>query len=232
MTLILLQSTGGTRNGPTDYTWDLSGAQLVSPNNTFRISVREVEFPTSWYNVNSDNDGIAYSVNGGAVQIVNIPNQNYDALTLRTALETVLTNITVAYDEATNKFTFTHATSTNWSIGGSSFQLIGLDDTSQFNSVGAVVTPPNMVNLISKNWGRIRLIETNNDSYSLRLAKMQLYAAILQYSYYKEDNPIEVTIEGYSTLTSVRLRIFDPDAFGFDLNGIPFSLTLNIENTP
>ena len=61
---------------------------------------------------------------------------------------------------------------------------------------------------------------------------MQLYAAILQYSYYKEDNPIEVTIEGYPTLTSVRLRIFDPDAFGFDLNGIPFSLTLNIENTP
>ena len=158
MTLILLQSTGGTRNGPTDYTWDLSGAQLVSPNNTFRISVREVEFPTSWYN---------------------IPNQNYDALTLRTALETALPNITVAYDEAKNKFTFTHATSTNWSIGGSSFQLIGLDDTSQFNSVGAVVTPPNMVNLISKNWGRIRLIATNNDSYSLRLAKMQLYAAIL-----------------------------------------------------
>ncbi len=232
MTLLFLQSTGGTRNGPTDYTWDVSASNLVSPNNTFRVSVRECEFPTSWYNVNADNNTIQFRINGGGLQSITLPIKNYDANTLRAALEAGLPNITVAYDQDTNKFTFTHATSTNWSIGGSCFHLIGLNDNSQFDSVGAVLSPPNMVNLISKNWARIRLTQTNNTTYSLRLAKIQLYAGILQYSYYKEESPTEVFIEGYPTLTSIRLKIFDPDNDGFELNGIPFSITLNVENTP
>jgi len=232
MTLLFLQSSGGVRNGPTDYTWDVSSSNLTSSNNTFRVSVRECEFPTSWYNVNESNYTVQYTVNGGLVQSFNLPVKNYDANTLRTALQANLPDITVAYDESTNKYTFTHATSTNWSLGGSCFQLVGLNDNSQFDSVGAVLSPPNMVNLISKNWARIRLTQTNNTTYSLRLAKIQLYAGILQYSYYKEDNPTEVLIEGYPTLTSIRLKIFDPDNNGFELNGIPFSITLNIENTP
>jgi hypothetical protein len=232
MTLLFLQSTGGTRNANTDYTWDVSAANLTSPNNTFRVSVRECEFPTSWYNVNADNKGVDLSVNGGLPTTYNLTEKNYDANTLATALQTLLPDITVSYDVNTNKFTFTHATSTNYSLGGSAFRLIGLNDNSQYDSVGAILSPPAMVNLISKNWAKIRLTETNNTTYSLRLAKVQLYAGILQYSYYKEDNPTEVLIEGYPTLTSIRLRILDPDNDGFDLNGIPFSITLNVENTP
>jgi len=232
MTLLFLQSTGGTRNGPTDYTWDVSSANLTSPNNAFRVSVREVEFPTSWYNVNADNKEIKLSVNGALSTTYNLTEKNYDATTLATALQTLLPDITVSYDVSTNKYTFTHATSTNYSLNGSAFRLIGLNDDSPYDSVGSILTPPSMVNLISKNWAKIRLTQTNNTTYSLRLAKIQLYAGILQYSYYKEESPTEVLIEGYPTLTSIRLRILDPDNDGFELNGIPFSITLNVENTP
>ena len=229
MPLLFLNSANGTQNNDseTDITWDVSSANLVSPNRLFNISLKQLEFPISFYNVNSSNSTVNLHVNGAGTDYT-LAVENYTAETLRDALTALLPAITCAYDEPTNKFTFTKA-SGDFTLSGNCFRLLGLPSTSGEASTGSSLTPTNMVNMVSKSYLKCRLDETNNGTAELRLGKVQLDSGIYELVYYDEPNPELLRLAGFPTITSLRLRLVDPDQNTFDLNGVPWSVTLEVE---
>ena len=74
------------------------------------VSVQTAQIPGTFYNVDSINNLLVYSVNGGTNINLIIPSANYNVNTLMSYLQTVMTGFTITYNTSTNKYTFTHIT--------------------------------------------------------------------------------------------------------------------------
>ena len=72
-------------------------------------SVQNAIIPYSFYNVNSNNNTLMYTVNGGSVQTLNITEGNYNVNTLITAITSAIPAFTITYSNSTNFLTFTHS---------------------------------------------------------------------------------------------------------------------------
>ena len=233
MVLLFLHSNDGTQNNSdeTDITWDVSSQNVLSHNRKFTIALRQLEFPMSFYNVRSTNNTVNLAEGGNAAVSYTIPVKNYTADELRDALTALLPNITCTYDLQTNKFTFTHASSTDFTLSGNSYKLLGLTAASgQNSSNSSTITADNMVNLVGPTYLTVRLVETNHTTYPFRLGKVQLSAEQLAFVHYDETNPAVFEIDGYPTITSLRLRLEDANNNSFELNNIPWSATLDIQD--
>lgn len=113
------------------------------------VMIDNAQIPVSFYNINSSNNNIIVSVNGGATSIISILAGNYNSTTLITELTTILTNaglpsptitlsmITgfISITVASGYFTF-HQDSTAFKILGFS----NIDNTSVAQILNAVHT--------------------------------------------------------------------------------------------
>ena len=229
MVLVFLNSQNGTKinNEETHITFDISPAGLQSPNRSFTIALKQMEFPMSFYNVDNTNNTL--NLDG---TIYTIPIQNYTALTLRDWITTNVVGIVATYDDNTNKFTLLKPTGSAFTISGSCYKLLGLTDSNgqTSSSVGGqqLLYPTNMVNMVYRPYLKCRITGTNNGSYNLRLGKVQFDAGRYEFVYYYDSNPEIVEINGFPTLTSITLRLADTDQNHYILNGVPWSAALEI----
>ena len=84
---------------------------MIEVPNQYQIhlSLQHASIPYTFYNINSTNDILNYSINGVSYYIT-ITHGNYNVITMKTFLINSLTNMNVIYDYVTNKFTFIHST--------------------------------------------------------------------------------------------------------------------------
>jgi hypothetical protein len=106
------------------------------------LAVKKVSFPFNLYNVQASNGTFSIDYNS-IISTVVIPQGNYDALTLRSALQTALQlvdpSFLVTYSNLTSKYTFTATLAFSFLLSSNyrTSQLLGFDlvDTPASNNV-------------------------------------------------------------------------------------------------
>lgn len=239
---LYLKSNNGTENGgvETDVTFNV--VPPLSTNNffDFTLTLESAEIPISFYNINSDNNTFIHTSTGEppADTTLTIPIKNYTATELVTALNTAMTAlaITTTYDSQTNKFTFTHASS-NFSLKGNAFRVLGLLPTVANSSTNNVLVSPNMINLMYPRNAFLKLISTQDTTYNKTIAKVQLSALEYEVVYFSGTvaSEFSVTLTD-KVLSSVRVAVVndedEPLGGATSLNGIPWSIGLKIKTVP
>jgi hypothetical protein len=201
------------------------------------VSVQTAQIPCTFYNVDSINNSLVYSVGGGGLIYITIPPSNYNVNTLQAYLQSVMTGFTITFNSASNTYTFVHS-SQNFIFRELStcFELLGFNDNSSYSSTAFSLT-----STISVNFFTIRnvLIECSNlitvnkssnilDSNQSILTSIPItvsQGSILSYSnvYNLSDR-----IASVKNFASLQIRLLDQDLDLLNLNGTEWTITLQI----
>jgi len=229
--LVYVNSSFRTQGNSHDFIIDLS--QQISPNNDFdSICLLNFTCPKSYYLIDELNN--TFTVTEGIINtVITIPSGNYDFLTLRATLQTLLQVCNFTYAVSANQvsgkyqFTVSNNTSQPYFIftSDSPHKVIGFEiDTYQFNA--NALTAPNIV-----NFQRTNTIELCSD-----IVKKSIFASIIQNSpdfsniTYTEFN---ASLSSQSLIknnvNSVRFYLLDGNTGKpLLLNGLNFSFTFCI----
>lgn len=210
----------------------LNAPITVSTDHDIVMRIDNFVCPISFFVVNDTNNTLV--VNSTTFTI---PEGNYNALTLSTALNTLLASlsITTTYNATTNKLTFTRATSFTFQSTSTCFKIIGFEDGVAHASVGNSLTSDYVVNLSGTSLIYVdiptvttRNVSSKNNGGFTTIVKSVVadvpYGAIL--SYVNNTNSAVVLKEKYISFFQVRL--LDDEYNTLDLNGQHFTLTLEL----
>ena len=201
------------------------------------VSVQRAQIPCTFYNVDSINNLLVYSV--GAAPNINlvIPASNYNVNTLQAFLQSNMPGFTIVYNTATNKYTFTHSSSTfSFKSTSTWFELLGFEDNAQYNSTGL-----SLVSTISVNFFTIRniLIECSNlitvnktsnvlDSNQSILTSIPITVSQGSILSYSNVFGLSDRINTIKNFASLQIRLLDQDLDLLNLNGTEWTITLQL----
>lgn len=164
---------------------------------------------------------------------------NYNALTLTTELNSILSGFTVTYDSNTNKLTFSRSTTFTISSQSTCLKIIGFSEginhTATLSGMNYTLTSNYVVNLSGTSLIYIdiptvttRNISSKNGGAFTTIIKSVVcdvpYGSILSYT--NNTNSAVVLKEKYISYFNVRL--LDDEYNLLDLNGQHFTLTLEL----
>lgn len=109
-----------------------------------KLKLVNFTFPVAFYLVDDNNNKLY--VNGA---LYTLTNGNYNATSLKTMLTTILSPLalTITYNTATNKFTFTRTSSFTFNSTSTCFILLGFLEGYSYSSVANSLTSTTVVNL-------------------------------------------------------------------------------------
>ncbi len=237
---IHLNSTNATKfyNGTCNSYVEFTMPVIEIPTEcTIYLSVSHVSIPYSFYNVNTNNNMLSYSI-GSTLYTVYIPVGNYTTSNLLTTLKSILSPFTISYSGITNKFTFTHPTndfifnySTN-SVSSTCLGLLGFSNNYHSSSV-RVLTSDLMVNLCPT-----RCVCISSSFLTQSIATIAPFANTILCSIPISVNPFtNITWSNNGCKTNLNTNIFssiiikltDQDGNVLDFNGINWSISLQLD---
>ena len=197
------------------------------------VSVVHAVIPFSFYNVNSSNNLLYYSL-GGSTFNITITQGNYNVNTMKSFLSTMMGGFTIQYNSITNQFTFTHTTN-NFIILDTStcLSLIGFlpqDNTSislSLTSNRAVNLSPIRCICISSNLKTFNITKSdvNNQSILCSIPIQTLPYSIITYT-----NTNGFRVNTYTNqISTLAIKLKDQTGMLLDLNGANWSLTLQFD---
>jgi hypothetical protein len=197
------------------------------------ISVQHAVIPFTFYNVNSSNNILNYSVNSISYQLI-ITQGNYNVNTMKTFLSANMAGFTISYNNITNQFTFTHSTYDFSFLSTSTcFSLIGL--LSQTNTS----TSRTLVSNRAVNLAPIRCICVMTNLKTFNIDKTQVnnnnticsIPIITQpYSIITFQNQNNFRVNTYTnTISTLAIKLMDQTGRLLDLNGANWSMTLQFD---
>jgi hypothetical protein len=198
------------------------------------ISVANASIPISYYNVNDNNNTLNYNLSTGPIVNVVIPNGNYNVNTLLTTLNSLLINMTVTYNQITNKYTFIHATNDFTFINTSScVYLLGISITGQ-SSISRVLLSNNCINLspirsfivgCNLKTGNINL---SNPEIQNMLCSIPISSNSFGIVNYTNDNNFRSNLFT-NILNSISIFITDQDGQTINFNNVNWFVTLQLD---
>jgi hypothetical protein len=227
---------------------------LVAPSDTdFLIGVTSAEIPYSWYNIDVENNTLSLQTNtSGFVEgfdIVLEP-KNYDSVSILRAIQADLTrqdaNINVAFDDATNKFTFTHfdnilngvspTTTTDKQVRVVETTMgveLGLDPSQLPTPFAHSIESHNVLNLSGTSSIYIHINNVNLSNLDSRgdlnsvLSKLNVTASPANYLYYQqtENQYYQITDR---TIGLFEISLTDDNGRLLRMNGLNWSLGLTL----
>lgn len=226
-----LKQLQGTSNCIFDF------ASLPVEDGEIYVSVQSAQIPGTFYNVDSINQKLDYSVGVTNYQII-IPEANYNVNSLLTFLKTIMVSqgFTITFDSATNKYTFTNATSFTFKSSSTCFELLGFSEGQQFTSVANILTSNLCVNFFTiRNvlieisnlitYNKTSNPEENNPSILVSIPITTSQNSVLSYSNIYGLNEKITTVSNFAAL---QVRLLDQDLDLLDLNGGNWSMTLQL----
>lgn len=119
------------------------------------FSIENAQIPVSFYNITTNNNTLGVSVDGGGVNILTIPEGNYNTTTLNTEIinqlaDAGITTITLALSTVTGKYTFTISSGyfTFHYANSTMLKILGFLETQDYTSSSQILTSPYPVNLL------------------------------------------------------------------------------------
>ena len=203
------------------------------------LSVVKCLIPYSFYNVNLTNNKLTYSLSTNFYSVV-IPTGNYNVSQLISTLLSLLQpNFSITYNNINNKFTFTHSTYdfTLYSNTTTSTCLSLLGFNSSSASMNQTLTSTNCVNvnpvkcinvvsnLITYN---INKSFVNNQTILCCIPVNKPPYSIIEYT---NQNNFRSNLF-VNTISMVKLKLVDEINNIIDLNGLHWSITLQIDVEP
>jgi hypothetical protein len=206
---------------------------------TIYLSVCHVAIPYSFYNINSSNNILKYSLNS-TIYSITIPVGNYTSSTLLTTLIGLLSsnNFTITYSGITNTYTFTNSNNDFYfiydpiSIQSTCFNILGFSLNYQY-SVNKILTSNTMINLaptrcfcISSTF-RTQNITTISPLSNNILCSIPI--SVNPYSMITYQNNGYKTNLNTNLFNSVIINLTNQDGVFLNFNSIHWSITLQIE---
>jgi hypothetical protein len=200
---------------------------------TIMLSVQSVVIPYTFYNINSTNNTLIYTVNGN-VNILTISSGNYNAINLATFLTTSMSNFSVKYNAITNKFTFTNMLyDFAFSASTTCFTILGII-SDVLTSTNKIYTSSNCANLLSN---MCICIQSNLPTGNINSSKVSEGNILCSFPVetppyslitYKNNNSFKTNLYS-NTISYINIRVCDHLNQLIDLNGCHFNLTLQID---
>jgi hypothetical protein len=211
----------------------------IPSQHSIYLSVVHAVIPYSFYNIDSSNNFLSYSENGGISVNIFITAGNYTAIQMASYLTSIMTRFTVGYNGVTNKFTFTNSTY-DFIINSNStcLDMLGFSSTeaSFLSSASRILTSEYCVNMAQK---QCLCIGSNLQTGNINLSSVQQnYRSIIcsipldgqPFSLIAYKNPNNYKVNLYSNnLSVVNIKLLDQNGNLIDLNGKYFSLTLQLD---
>ncbi len=206
-------------------------------HDTLYISVQSCSLPYSFYNVNQYNNLLKYSIYTTIYNVL-IPTGNYTILSLLSTLQTILPTFTISYDKIKNKFTFSNASNFTFIydtfINSTCFELIGMSNIMQ-NSMNGTITSDIVCNVSSV---RHVCIATNFHTSNINKALPNERNILAHIPVHVMPNDVITwsNVNNYrcnlntNRLNHIVIRILDHKGNLLDLNGVDWSLTLQIDS--
>jgi hypothetical protein len=222
-------------NGTSDCIFDFAG--LPIDDGEIYVSVQTAQIPGSFYNVDNINNLLVYSVGVGANINLVIPSSNYNVNTLKTYLQTVMADFTITVNSSTNKYTFTHATSTfSFKSTSTAFEYLGFPDNISQNSTGL-----NLISTQVMNFFTIRnvLVEVSNlitvnktsnqaDTNASILCSIPVNTSQGSILSYSNIFNLSDKVHSVNNFASLHVRLLDQDLDLLNLNGCQWNITLQL----
>jgi hypothetical protein len=205
---------------------------------TIYLSIPHIAIPYSFYNINTSNNTLKYSVLSN-IYTITIPVGNYTVNNLLSQLKLIFPNdFTISYSGINNKFTFTHASQDFIFIYQSNFiestclGILGFSNDYQY-SLNKVLVSNTMANLcptrclhISSTFltQNISIMAPNNSNLLCSIPITVNPYTIISYP----NNNFKVNLNT-NIINSVQIKLSDQDGNLLDFNSIHWSITLNLE---
>lgn len=201
------------------------------------ISVQTASIPYSFFNCDDFNSKIVY-IENSITYTKYIPQGNYNVNTLITALKILMgANFNITYSSLDNSYTFTNSIY-EFQILSSSlcYEIIGFKSGSSYSSVGRSLKSNISINLftirniyISSNnliLNNVNSSTPNNSSILCSIPITSSQGSMISYS-----NIYDIKNEVYHTnnLNLLHIKLTDQDCDILDLNGVHWSMTLQLD---
>lgn len=193
--------------------------------------------PISFYLVSDENNdlNLEIGVNQYALQI---PEGNYNALSLETQLNTLLNpyNITAVFDASVNQYTFTKSTATEFTFLGTStcFRLLGFTRNQNHTSVALVLTSEFSINLSGSNLIYIDILNIGTRNVSSdtggpttifkSIANNSPFGSILVYT----NNTNSLTLLKDKYISYFHIRLLGDDQQLLNLHRLSWNITFEL----
>jgi len=223
------------------------------------IELVSASIPKTEYLINSTNNTIYFSENGGSLITATIPTGNYTEATLATAIDNALETAgtdtyTVTVDTTlTNKFTITKSSGTLelFFDGGEEQHGTSTRTVYKENSIGPIIgftatdlsgaatyTGQNQYNLSGPSYVLLKLLNidnldgVHNKSVSKSFAKIPLDANQRDYKFFKSQSDYivrKVFMPPLSRLSQLNIEFRNYDNSFYDFGGLPHTLHFKVE---
>ena len=222
-------------NGASDCEYNLPLIEIPDGFHIY-LSVVSCLIPYSFYNINSSNNTLFYSVGVGDSNRLTIPIGNYNVNSLLSALKSNISSaFTITYDNIKNKFTFTHTTNDFMFMSSSTcLQILGFNNNITILSTSLSLTSINCVNVYS-----IRSIQVNSNLITYNINKVQKNNFCILCSVPITCTPFSlieyINRTNFKTnlflnkISNIKIKLTDDNGNLIDLNGCHYSLTLQLD---
>lgn len=222
--------------------FELPGSLPTIDGHIRMITLVNSQIPHSWYNVNSNNNTLNYSVNGITQTSITITSKNYNITELVSFLNSstlyTVNNISCVYNSSTNKLTFTNGNNLNFIFLSTStcFDLLGFSSVNNSSSSYVLTSTKSCDLSYTKSLyitlGNISIKSMDcrtNLNYSNVITKMCIEKQYLSIETYKNYNYISHFIYDESPITKIELYITDDNFNDIQLNNCHFDCCLIID---
>jgi len=222
-------------NGSTcDCNFSLPMIELPSQHYIY-VSVQTAVIPYTFYNINSANNQLIYTVNGYMPQTLIIPPGNYNALQLGQFLTANMTGFIVTYNSINNRYTIVNSTSDfTISTGSTALALLGFQKQTSIASVSRSIVSIYNICLLSKQCVCVQsnLLTGNINNTSKSEGNILVSIPVVGQPYglivYFNHNNIRTNLYT-NTISLINIRLCDQNNTLLDVNGVDWSMTLQID---
>ena len=219
---------------------NISNAQYILPNINvpdgyqIYLSLQKASIPYSFYNINLNNNTLTVFYDN-QVNVIPIPEGNYNINTLVTELKSSLPNFVITYSSLTNKITFQYSSNFSFYASSTILPILGFNENTQYNSSGFTLRSVHCCNLL--NVKCINVV-TNLTTYNINKAFSNVQSILASipvncqpYSIIQYENNNNFRSNIYTNnLSMLNIQLVnDSDGSLIDLNGVHYSMTIQLD---
>ena len=201
------------------------------------ISVKSASIPYSFYTVDSNNNMLNYEIGINQYYVVYFDEGNYSIYQWLAHLQSKLTNLVITYDKIKNKFTFTAQDTLTIRLSSTCYELLGFTLGSEYTSgINNSITSNCCINLqthqcvcIASNFisNSISIINENKKTILCSIPISVSPNSLITYV-----GSSDYTVNIFQNVFSIiNIKLTDQNANILNLNGVHWSLTLQLDIT-
>ena len=230
---IYLNSSNADNINNNSYSFILPNLEIADGNYIY-LSVQYANIPYSFYNINSNNNVLNYTLNSVNYTITITPG-NYNITQLITTLKTLMSGFTITYSSITNKITFSHSTYNFSFLSTSTCQeILGFELKTTYTSTLLSLVSVSCISLISikcinvvSNLLTYNINKSNPNNQSI-LCCIPITTQPNSIIEYKNNNNFRSNLF-INQISNIVIKLMDQNSNILDLNGLDFFLTIQLD---